>query len=78
MNIEYQELLRNIDMYATYQIRLLNSKQMEIVLLRRLIPFPNTATECRSPVARGNGLAILIPSTRLPPDVPVTLGVFFG
>lgn len=57
---------------------MLNGEEVQVILLRGLVPFPNTSAECRSPVARGNGLAILGESLGLSPDVPVSLGVVLG
>lgn len=51
---------------------------MQVELLGGLVPFPNTSSECRSPVTRRNRLAVLGESLGLPPDVPVSLGIVLG
>jgi hypothetical protein len=63
---------------STYEIRLFDSKQVQVVLLSGLVPFPDTSTERRSPVTRGDWLAVLGESLGLSPDVPVPLGAVFG
>jgi hypothetical protein len=63
---------------STYEIRLLDSKQVQVIFLSGLIPFPDTSTKRRSPVTRGDRLAVLGESLGLSPDVPIPLGVVFG
>lgn len=56
------------------EIRLLDGKEMEIVLPRPLIPFPRTPTKEAPPVIRRHPRSIL----RIPcrsPDIPIPLGV---
>lgn len=62
---------------STHKVRLLNREQVQVELLRGLVPFPNTSTEGGSPVTRGNRLAVLGESLGLSPDVPVPLGIVF-
>jgi hypothetical protein len=58
-------------------VGLLYDEQMEVVLLRFLIPLPSRFVETRAPVVGWLALAIGIVLGG-PPDIPISLRIVFG